>query len=266
MLPGEDGFQILAKLRRETEAYVLMLTARSEEPDRVVGLTLGADDYLTKPFSPRELVARVKAILRRGRGPGRNTSLAFRYIRIDPARHEVWRDGERVDLAPRYALQDIQVLVVVGEDRELSRQLRSSSGEPSAPTVRTAVGRAVAGTTPGSRRAGRTRSATSSGASTPWPPNWRTWSPPDAGARLLPVLPRGPVSLAGGRRKRYRSHHRAHSGRGAGRAPLDGECRHRQGERVPLHAAGVAVTSCRATAMQGLPARLFLVRAMVGCY
>jgi two-component system alkaline phosphatase synthesis response regulator PhoP len=100
MLPGMDGLQVLQQMRRESEVYVLMLTARSEEADRVIGLTVGADDYLTKPFSPRELVARVKAVLRRGRtaDPGEERVLAFAHLRIDGQRHEVWRDGELIDL------------------------------------------------------------------------------------------------------------------------------------------------------------------------
>src|ERR1051325_6536432 len=68
MLPGFDGLEVCRRLRQFTDAYVLMLTARAEEIDRIVGLEVGADDYLTKPFSPRELVARVKAMLRRPRG------------------------------------------------------------------------------------------------------------------------------------------------------------------------------------------------------
>src|SRR5215208_3340860 len=65
MLPGIDGIELLSRLRRESEVYVIMLTARTEETDKIVGLSVGADDYVTKPFSPRELVARVKAALRR---------------------------------------------------------------------------------------------------------------------------------------------------------------------------------------------------------
>ncbi|MBZ0298415.1 MAG: response regulator transcription factor [Anaerolineae bacterium] len=100
MLPGMDGFEVLQQLRRESEVYVLMLTAKSEETDRVVGLTMGADDYLTKPFSPRELVARVKAILRRGRSAALNTDsiLHFRHIQIDVQRRVVLRDEQEVDL------------------------------------------------------------------------------------------------------------------------------------------------------------------------
>jgi two-component system alkaline phosphatase synthesis response regulator PhoP len=99
MLPGMDGLEVLQHIRRESQAYVLMLTAKSEEADRVIGLTVGADDYLTKPFSPRELAARVKAILRRGRGAAdEEAALTFAHIRIDPQKHEVWRDDELIDL------------------------------------------------------------------------------------------------------------------------------------------------------------------------
>lgn len=100
MLPGMDGLQVLQQIRRESEVYVLMLTAKSEETDRIIGLTVGADDYLTKPFSPRELVARVKAILRRGRvaDPNEGRMLHFEHLRIDGQRHEVWRGDELIDL------------------------------------------------------------------------------------------------------------------------------------------------------------------------
>jgi two-component system alkaline phosphatase synthesis response regulator PhoP len=100
MLPGIDGLELLQQIRRESDVYVLMLTAKSEETDRVIGLTVGADDYLTKPFSPRELVARVKAILKRGRntGTGGSRELRFKHIRIDEQRFEVWRDDELIDL------------------------------------------------------------------------------------------------------------------------------------------------------------------------
>jgi DNA-binding response OmpR family regulator len=70
MLPGFDGFEVLRRVRTFSDAYVIMLTARAEEIDRIVGLSVGADDYMVKPFSPRELVARVKALLRRPRGAG----------------------------------------------------------------------------------------------------------------------------------------------------------------------------------------------------
>ena len=93
MLPGMDGIELLAQLRRESDVYVIMLTAKSEETDKIVGLSMGADDYLTKPFSPRELVARVKAALRRlraGAGSVAAAVLPFRHVRIDAGSRQVW--------------------------------------------------------------------------------------------------------------------------------------------------------------------------------
>jgi DNA-binding response OmpR family regulator len=107
MLPGFDGFEVCRRVRQFTDAYVLMLTARGQEIDRIVGLEVGADDYLTKPFSPRELVARVKAMLRRPRAAVVQTAedaapaLRIGPLTIDEARHEVNVDGASVALTPR---------------------------------------------------------------------------------------------------------------------------------------------------------------------
>jgi DNA-binding response OmpR family regulator len=98
MLPGMDGIEVCARLRAFSDAYVIMLTARSEEIDRIVGLTIGADDYLTKPFSPRELVARIKALLRRPRADARPAGHGPAGLDIDVGRRLVVVDGERVDL------------------------------------------------------------------------------------------------------------------------------------------------------------------------
>jgi DNA-binding response OmpR family regulator len=102
MLPGIDGVEVCRQLRTFTDAYVIMLTARAEEVDKLIGLAVGADDYLTKPFSPRELVARVKAMLRRPRGPqqaGTDTPVRqFGDLTIDPAAREVSVAGTLVDL------------------------------------------------------------------------------------------------------------------------------------------------------------------------
>lgn len=102
MLPGIDGIELLSRLRRESEVYVIMLTARTEETDKIVGLSVGADDYVTKPFSPRELVARVKAALRRlktGAGASvENSVLSFKYIRIDPGARTVSVDDVPIEL------------------------------------------------------------------------------------------------------------------------------------------------------------------------
>ncbi|HSQ37640.1 MAG TPA: response regulator transcription factor [Acidimicrobiia bacterium] len=97
-MPGIDGFEVLQRIRADSDVPVIMLTARSEEVDRVVGLTVGADDYVTKPFSPRELAARIKAVLRRGRRPGEEEVLRFPGLSMDLARREVLRDGEAVAL------------------------------------------------------------------------------------------------------------------------------------------------------------------------
>lgn len=102
MLPGMDGIELLANLRRESNVYVIMLTARSEETDKIVGLSVGADDYLTKPFSPRELVARIKAALRRLQNPTGNSGeivvLNFAHLRIDVAARRVWVSENLIDL------------------------------------------------------------------------------------------------------------------------------------------------------------------------
>lgn len=101
LLPGLDGIAVLQRLRQESQVYVLLLTAKTHETDKVVGLTLGADDYVTKPFSPRELVARVKALLRRGRGDDKGAAiLLFRRLRIDPQARCLWKDEKLIELTP----------------------------------------------------------------------------------------------------------------------------------------------------------------------
>ena len=96
MLPGIDGLEVCRELRSFSDAYVLMLTARSEELDRVVGLAVGADDYVVKPFSPRELVARVRALLRRPRLSAAPTMPSG--MQVDLPRHHVAVDGNPLDL------------------------------------------------------------------------------------------------------------------------------------------------------------------------
>jgi DNA-binding response OmpR family regulator len=100
MMPGIDGIEVLRRLRATGDVYVLMLTARTEEIDRVVGLSVGADDYVTKPFSPRELVLRVKALLRRPRATA-DESVAGRFgrLRLDADRREVVIDEHEVGLS-----------------------------------------------------------------------------------------------------------------------------------------------------------------------
>lgn len=102
MLPGRDGLDICREIRRSSRVPILMLTARESEADKVLGLELGADDYVTKPFSPRELLARVRAILRRSRpGPEEEATLRLGNLLIDAAGHRVERDGQPIDLTPR---------------------------------------------------------------------------------------------------------------------------------------------------------------------
>lgn len=123
MLPGMDGMEVAARLRETSDVYILMLTARSEEVDRVTGLRLGADDYVVKPFSPRELVARVEAIFRRSRRrhntPASNT-LQFKRLTIDLDRYEVSTSTQTVDLTPT----EFNVLLALARhaDRVLTRQ------------------------------------------------------------------------------------------------------------------------------------------------
>jgi len=101
MLPGLDGLEVLRRLRQVSDVYVLLLTAKTHETDKVVGLTMGADDYVTKPFSPRELVARVKALLRRGRSSGAGDAvLIFHRLRLDPQARRVWKDAASIELTP----------------------------------------------------------------------------------------------------------------------------------------------------------------------
>jgi len=101
MLPGFDGIELLKRLRPISNAYVIMLTAKSEETDKIVGLTLGADDYMVKPFSPRELVARVKAAIRRMQGDATiepREELEFPLLRINISSHEVSAENANIEL------------------------------------------------------------------------------------------------------------------------------------------------------------------------
>ena len=102
MLPEIDGWEVCRRVRATSDLPIIMLTARDEDVDKIVGLELGADDYLTKPFNPRELVARVRAILRRV-GPGRQATApqSLGDVIIDPARHEVTAAGRPLTLRAR---------------------------------------------------------------------------------------------------------------------------------------------------------------------
>lgn len=100
MMPGMDGIEVLRELRKTSDVFVMMLTARAEETDKLIGLSVGADDYLTKPFSPRELVARAKAILRRGRerAMADEELLRFENLTVDLSKREVTRGKTACDL------------------------------------------------------------------------------------------------------------------------------------------------------------------------
>ncbi|MGE5588633.1 MAG: response regulator [Clostridia bacterium] len=126
MLPGIDGIEVCQQLRRETNVPVLMLTAKSEEFDRVLGLSVGADDYVTKPFSPRELVARVKALLRRRdmdleetRARDASGRIHVGDLVIDTSRFEVEVRGARTELTPKEF--DLLRVLVANRGKVLTR-------------------------------------------------------------------------------------------------------------------------------------------------
>jgi two-component system alkaline phosphatase synthesis response regulator PhoP len=123
MLPGMDGIEVLNRLRRESEVYVILLTARTEETDKVIGLAVGADDYVTKPFSPRELVARIKSALRRirsGSGGQASEILSFAHVRIDDGARQVTVDDQAVELT---AIEfDLLKALAENRGRVLSRE------------------------------------------------------------------------------------------------------------------------------------------------
>jgi DNA-binding response OmpR family regulator len=101
MLPDGDGRDLCRQIRASSDVPIVMLTARGEEIDRIVGLELGADDYVVKPFSAGELVARIRAILRRGRGPARRGPISVGPITLDPAARTVTKDGVPIELAAK---------------------------------------------------------------------------------------------------------------------------------------------------------------------
>jgi two-component system response regulator CpxR len=121
MLPGLDGFEILRRLRAQSRVPVLMLTARAEDVDRIIGLELGADDYLPKPFNPRELAARIRAILRRAepRPAAKPERIEVNRVTLDTGTREVTSDGRRVELTTFEF--DILELLMRAAGRVLSR-------------------------------------------------------------------------------------------------------------------------------------------------
>jgi len=109
MLPEVSGWEVLRALRGEAKTPVIMLTARDDDADVIAGLEMGADDYVTKPFNPRELLARIRAVLRRGAGEEKETApIEVGGLIVDPSRHEVFRDGMPIALTPtEFALLEL---------------------------------------------------------------------------------------------------------------------------------------------------------------
>ena len=160
MMPGEDGLSLARRLRSQSNVPILMLSARGEEIDRVVGLEMGADDYLAKPFSPRELLARLRALLRRSQGqtgPVQQTTLPmFGPFQFDAASHRLTKDGAEVKLSTaefallrifvehplRVLSRDILIDMLKGYERDpfdrsidtrvtrLRRKIEPNPGEP----------------------------------------------------------------------------------------------------------------------------------------
>jgi two-component system, OmpR family, response regulator RegX3 len=112
MLPDGSGFDVCRELRQRSQVPIIMLTARGEEADRIVGLELGADDYVVKPFSAREVVARIRAVLRRTDSPTRADAkpIEIGELRLDPAKREVTKDGEVLELS-RKEFELLQLLM-----------------------------------------------------------------------------------------------------------------------------------------------------------
>ena len=144
MMPGQDGLDLLEQLRRHSDVPVILLTARDQEADRVLGFRLGADDYVVKPFSTAELTARIAALLRRSRGAGPSRVLGFDGLRIDRGRREVTVRGRVVDLPAR----EYELLAFLASSpgrtftrEELLERLWPKGGERKPSTVTEHVGR-----------------------------------------------------------------------------------------------------------------------------
>jgi len=121
MLPDGDGRDLCREIRKESDVPIIMLTARGEEVDRIVGLELGADDYVVKPFSAGELVARIRAILRRGQGTARRGPITIGAIALDPASRTVTKDGAPIELAAKEF--DLLHLLMASAGTVLQREL-----------------------------------------------------------------------------------------------------------------------------------------------
>jgi two-component system response regulator RegX3 len=121
MLPDGDGRDLCREIRKESDVPIIMLTARGEEVDRIVGLELGADDYVVKPFSAGELVARIRAIMRRGRGTARRGPITIGAIALDPASRTVTKGGAPIELAAKEF--DLLHLLMASAGTVLQREL-----------------------------------------------------------------------------------------------------------------------------------------------
>lgn len=119
MLPEYDGWTVLREIRKENNTPVLLLTARGEESDQLFGFELGADEYVTKPFSPKILVARVKALLKRGNTTVNNTKISVENIEIDESAHRVYIEGKEIELTPKE--YELLVYMVKNKGKALSR-------------------------------------------------------------------------------------------------------------------------------------------------
>jgi DNA-binding response OmpR family regulator len=119
MLPGKDGFALCREIRRRNRVPIIMLTARGDITDRVTGLTLGADDYLAKPFDPRELLARIQSVLRRTGPSSSGVALEYENLRIDPVSRLVVADGQPVELTTME--YELLLLLASNPGRDFSR-------------------------------------------------------------------------------------------------------------------------------------------------
>ena len=128
MMPGFDGIEACRRIRAFSDCYIIMLTARDEEIDKVVGLSVGADDYLVKPFSPRELVARVRAMLRRPRSrpatqePAGDERLAAAGLVVDPESRKAWRSGDELELELTRTEFDLLAALAASPRRAFTRR------------------------------------------------------------------------------------------------------------------------------------------------
>jgi two-component system OmpR family response regulator len=136
MLPGLGGFEVLRRIRERKRTPILMLTARGEHVDRIVGLELGADDYVPKPFDPRELAARIRAVLRRMEPTPASERIVVGAIAVDPASRQAWCGGRLVELTP--VEFDLLLALARSAGRVLSRDelSRAALGRPYLPLDR----------------------------------------------------------------------------------------------------------------------------------